>query len=225
MTVMRRALLQHAVPMVRPAPDAEGVGPVERTPSSGAFTLAELMVSVTLIAVLMALLLPAITRARQSMKSVTCLANLQRIATGLRLYAHDNARRLPDPAQTGVAWEQSLLPYVPSSSFQCPSDQELAPASGSSYDWRDTGVNETTVAGRSLLEVTRPDVLLTYDTLPSWHQRGQVNVAGMDGSARSLKQEIWLEDLSRPITTVGEVLTTVNELLQKQKPAVGPLKP
>lgn len=60
-----------------------------------AFTLIELLVVIALIALLAALLLPALTAAKSRAASVGCVANLRQVGVAIRLYAGDQAGKIP----------------------------------------------------------------------------------------------------------------------------------
>jgi hypothetical protein len=127
------------------------------------------------------------------------------LAGAFRIYAQDNGNRFPYPAVTGIPWERSLLKYGAPALFVCPADEELAPATNSSYDWRDTGVPSTTLAGLGPDSSNRPDAVLVFDALPSWHQTGRMNVALLDASTRSMDQDECVADLVRPIRPASNV--------------------
>jgi prepilin-type N-terminal cleavage/methylation domain-containing protein/prepilin-type processing-associated H-X9-DG protein len=59
------------------------------------FTLVELLVVIGIIALLVAMLLPALNKARRAAKTVLCGSNLRQCALGLQLYAHDNGGNIP----------------------------------------------------------------------------------------------------------------------------------
>ena len=161
--------------------------------------MAELLVVVGIIAVLALLILPMVSKARDASRSVSCLSNLRQLAVSFRLYAQENGGVLPDPAMTDTPWERSLNRYIATDVFRCPSDRELAPATGSSYDWRDTGDSLTSLAGRSLGEPLRDHAVFVFEALPSWHEKDRMNVAFTDGAAESLESGACVGDLDWPI--------------------------
>jgi prepilin-type N-terminal cleavage/methylation domain-containing protein/prepilin-type processing-associated H-X9-DG protein len=62
---------------------------------SSGFTLVELLVVIGIIAVLVAMLLPALKRARQSAVMTQCMSNHKQIMTAVQMYARENNNYLP----------------------------------------------------------------------------------------------------------------------------------
>src|SRR5918993_6093463 len=97
--------------------------PVVSKRERAAFTLVELLVVIGIIAILIAILLPALARAREQAKRVQCLSLLRQIALGTRSYAVENRDFLPPwPTDLGQSdWTINGTPGTPySRSFTWP---------------------------------------------------------------------------------------------------------
>ena len=70
-------------------------GSRSRSPGGRAFTLVELLVVIAIIAILAALLLPALSRAKEKAKVARVHAELYGVGLALEMYSEDNQGRLP----------------------------------------------------------------------------------------------------------------------------------
>ncbi len=108
-----------------------------KKPARRAFTLVELLVVIGIVAVLLGILMPALSLAREQSRRTACLANLRSLGQGLFLYANSFRDRLPNgnPRNVFVDYEGSNRVMVAFNDwtvrdarvFHCRSDDDPAP--------------------------------------------------------------------------------------------------
>ena len=97
------------------------------------FTLIELLVVVAIIAVLVAMLLPALSRAREQAQSVACMSSLRQVGLGVILYTNANNEWYPTDSTRrpqAVLWSLKAgqkRSYVDVRLLDCPSDKTRTP--------------------------------------------------------------------------------------------------
>jgi prepilin-type N-terminal cleavage/methylation domain-containing protein len=173
-----------------------------------AFTLVELLVAISVIALLMALLLPAMGRARESARRTACATNLKQVGVGLRMYISRRNDRLPHVSFMPSVSPAPLQGPKPirivdvlkhefsggTEVFQCPSDhsgmartepnygKSYYESEGSSYEFR------TQLNGASLDEAANRYSQFTTRTVAEntiWVMRDYANFHGESGEPGS----------------------------------------
>lgn len=166
------------------------------------FSLIELVVVISIIAVLASLLFPVVGAMRLKADSTACTSNLRQIGLAVLIAAGDNDNRFPyietdvqnpvyPPEIEAKGLLETLLPYgLGEKNVQCPADLKQADffaQKGTSYEWRpmidgETVVNPTiyTRFGAIPASPSRIRLAMDYDRIHS----GRMNLLYADGHVR-----------------------------------------
>jgi prepilin-type N-terminal cleavage/methylation domain-containing protein/prepilin-type processing-associated H-X9-DG protein len=108
-------------------------------PRARAFTLIELLIVIAIIAILAAMLFPALARAKEAARRIACVNNLRQLGISLKMYADDNEEAFP-PRAVPIWMERLRSYYQAPAVLKCPSDPLPPAAEQRSYiinGWND----------------------------------------------------------------------------------------
>ena len=118
--------------------NADGSQPARRRAGRAVgFTLIELLVVIAIIAILAAMLLPALSKAKQKAQAISCMNNLKQLSLGWVMFNNDNDGKLPPNLELGEPYTSSTDPVIlPGGKYVqwCPGNMKTA-SIASIADW------------------------------------------------------------------------------------------
>jgi prepilin-type N-terminal cleavage/methylation domain-containing protein/prepilin-type processing-associated H-X9-DG protein len=142
--------------------------------SQRAFTLIELLVVIAIIAILAALLLPTLTKAKHKAWTTSCTSNLHQVGLGMKMFADDNSELFPesgrdipwgtidDEANGGsgkASWMEQILPQVGNTNaYNCPGNVQLPEQYQGPYNYFN-GCNAAFIATGGFASVRNSSIL------------------------------------------------------------------
>lgn len=119
-------------------------------------------IAIVPIAILMAILFPALAKVRCEALQATCNAHLKQLGVALQMYADDNDRKYP----TADKWCDLLKPYY--------KDEKVLICPSAKYDYEDANVPARChyAINPHAEPNSPPDVVLMFETNDGWNQAG-----------------------------------------------------
>lgn len=143
----------------------------------GGFTVVELLVVIAVIAILVALLIPAVQSSREAARRITCINRLRQTTLGLLNYSSANGDKLPAPedpraervrngsSRSALCWRFTVLPFI--------EQQALYDSLERFEDWQLAKFGRRTtrppLTVKTYICPTAPDPRVDNDLAPQWN--------------------------------------------------------
>jgi prepilin-type N-terminal cleavage/methylation domain-containing protein/prepilin-type processing-associated H-X9-DG protein len=114
--------------------------------AKGGFTLIELLVVIAIIAILAAILLPALARAKSRAQRLQCMGQLKQLDLGINMFASDNGDMYPPAGYASttfsrqLSWDSWIYPYIGGSQSLKPNQANMGWFAIDPYDAEGFGV-------------------------------------------------------------------------------------
>jgi len=186
---------------------------IMNTGKKAGFTLIELLVVTGIIAILAAMLLPALSKARENGRRAVCMNNLRQIGLAMAMYASDNEQMYPPTTSSGCGNQRirsiaqskiglgSLIPqYITTDLMLCPSNSYKLTKEQVKSDWNNNQNTDSTYFYKGLSggltnykidsaeRKEKPAIVMDFNVtgnVKRWnHKQEYVNVLFTDGSVK-----------------------------------------
>ena len=178
------------------------------TPNKESFTLIELLVVIAIIAILAAMLLPALSKAREKARTASCTSNLKQLGLSMDFYANDNEDYFPlegmkvpiSDTLTSGAWYYKLWLYSQDTKvFKCGSATKTVRLNSIGSDMAKEKMTNGEISYFCIANITGLNNNASYPP----HRRLQCT----EPTSTVLLMDNWVND-----NLAGPVITTKNEV-------------
>jgi prepilin-type N-terminal cleavage/methylation domain-containing protein len=170
------------------------------------FSLIELLVTISIIAILVSILSAALGKIHAVQERVLCLSNLRQLAEATMMYASDHDGYAPDE-ESQYTWDALIQAYIPDERvYACPTDLKgMYDEIGTSYEIRDSFAvdadhPERSFLNKRLLEARPSSLVLLFELSEGWHESEHRNAVTVDGAARMFSSEEFTQNLKLTVS-------------------------